>query len=207
MYSFTHWNRKLCLRPELTASVMRAYVGHLRDRPLPVWGWAEPGEDVTVTLRAERATVTAGPDGRWLVRLAAQPMATEPAVLTVAGRTNTIVARDVLLGDVWLAGGQSNMEFTLGICNAADDVAAADLPLVREFDVVTVQRKLKDAGRFVFIDREKGNPSFLPFVEPTIHKARASLARLGEDPDMRSLAAVLDDVLGPRSSAAPSAAP
>ena len=36
MYSFTHWNRKLCLRPELTASVMRAYVGHLRDRPLPV---------------------------------------------------------------------------------------------------------------------------------------------------------------------------
>jgi aminoglycoside/choline kinase family phosphotransferase len=65
----------------------------------------------------------------------------------------------------------------------------------REFDLVTVQRKLKDAGRFIFIDRTKNNPSFLPFVEPTIAKARAALARLHDDDDMRSLAAVLDRVL------------
>jgi aminoglycoside/choline kinase family phosphotransferase len=61
----------------------------------------------------------------------------------------------------------------------------------REFDLVTVQRKLKDAGRFVFIDRVKKNPAFLPFVEPTIAKVRASLARLGGDEDMRILAGVL----------------
>jgi aminoglycoside/choline kinase family phosphotransferase len=61
----------------------------------------------------------------------------------------------------------------------------------REFDLVTVQRKLKDAGRFVFIDRVKKNPSFLRFVEPTIEKVRASLARLQDDADMRALAAVL----------------
>ncbi len=60
--------------------------------------------------------------------------------------------------------------------------------LGREFDVVTVQRKLKDAGRFVFFDRAKGNGSFLKFVKPTIAKARASLARLGDDADMRALA-------------------
>lgn len=60
-----------------------------------------------------------------------------------------------------------------------------------EFDRVTVQRKLKDAGRFVFIDRVKGNPSFLRFVEPTIAKVRASLARLQGDEDMRALEAVL----------------
>jgi N-acetylmuramate 1-kinase len=60
--------------------------------------------------------------------------------------------------------------------------------LAREFDVVTVQRKLKDAGRFVFFDRAKGNGSFLKFVKPTIAKVRASLARLSEDPDMRALA-------------------
>ena len=63
--------------------------------------------------------------------------------------------------------------------------------LRREFDLVTVQRKLKDAGRFVFIDRVKGNPSFLKFVEPTIAKVRASLDRLRDDADMRELRGVL----------------
>jgi aminoglycoside/choline kinase family phosphotransferase len=67
--------------------------------------------------------------------------------------------------------------------------------LGREFDIVTVQRKLKDAGRFVFIDRVKGNASFLAFVEPTIAKVRASLARLTDDDDMRALAALLVRVL------------
>jgi aminoglycoside/choline kinase family phosphotransferase len=68
--------------------------------------------------------------------------------------------------------------------------------LGREFDVVTVQRKLKDAGRFVFIERVKGNPSFLKFVEPTIAKARASLARIEDgDEDMRALSQLLDGAL------------
>lgn len=67
--------------------------------------------------------------------------------------------------------------------------------LRREFDLVTVQRKLKDAGRFVFIDRTKANPSFLPFVEPTIEKARSALARLHDDEDMRALSAILDRTL------------
>ncbi|HEU4539286.1 MAG TPA: phosphotransferase, partial [Polyangiaceae bacterium] len=65
-----------------------------------------------------------------------------------------------------------------------------------QFDLVTVQRKLKDAGRFVFIDRVKGNPSFLRFVEPTVAKARASLSRLEGDEDARALAALVDGALG-----------
>jgi aminoglycoside/choline kinase family phosphotransferase len=68
--------------------------------------------------------------------------------------------------------------------------------LGREFDFVTVQRKLKDAGRFVFIDRAHHNPSFLSFVEPTIKKARAALARLADDADMRELGSLLDRLLG-----------
>jgi len=68
--------------------------------------------------------------------------------------------------------------------------------LGREFDWVTVQRKLKDAGRFIFIDRTHHNASFLPFVEPTIAKARAALSRLADDPDMRALGDLLDRVLG-----------
>jgi N-acetylmuramate 1-kinase len=69
--------------------------------------------------------------------------------------------------------------------------------LVEEFDVVTVQRKLKDAGRFVFIDRQKGNPSFLKFVTPTIHKVNGALARLApHDADMAALQQILRRALG-----------
>jgi aminoglycoside/choline kinase family phosphotransferase len=72
--------------------------------------------------------------------------------------------------------------------------AKARTQLGQEFDFVTVQRKLKDAGRFVFIDRVKGNPAFLQFVEPTIRKARGALQRLEADPEMARLARVLDRV-------------
>lgn len=66
----------------------------------------------------------------------------------------------------------------------------------REFDIVTVQRKLKDAGRFVFVDRTNDNPDFLQFVEPTIGKARAALARLRDDPILAELDDMLERVLG-----------
>lgn len=72
---------------------------------------------------------------------------------------------------------------------------AARRSIGREFDLVTVQRKLKDAGRFVFIDRVKNNPSFLKFVEPTIAKVRASLSRLQDDEEMRLLGELLARVL------------
>lgn len=69
--------------------------------------------------------------------------------------------------------------------------------LLDEFDLVTVQRKLKDAGRFVFIDRQKGNPSFLKFVTPTIKKVGGALARLApRDPDMAELLQILERTVG-----------
>ncbi len=103
-----------------------------RDRLLPVWGWADPGENVTVALGVQKGLATAGADGRWLVRLAPQPATKEPLTLTVAGK-NTIAVNDVLLGDVWLCSGQSNMDFGLGGCNAPEDLKNANLPLVRHF--------------------------------------------------------------------------
>ena len=65
----------------------------------------------------------------------------------------------------------------------------------REFELVTVQRKLKDAGRFVYIDRVRGNPNFLQFVDPTIEKVRAALARLSGDPILDRLSDLLARVL------------
>jgi aminoglycoside/choline kinase family phosphotransferase len=65
--------------------------------------------------------------------------------------------------------------------------------LGREFDVITVQRKLKDAGRFVFIDRKRGDPSFLEYVEPTLGIVRQALDRLGDVPELRALRALLNE--------------
>lgn len=64
-----------------------------------------------------------------------------------------------------------------------------------EFDFITVQRKLKDAGRFIFIQKVNGNDSFLPYVEPTIEKARAALRRVSAHGPLAELEALLDRVL------------
>jgi aminoglycoside/choline kinase family phosphotransferase len=101
-----------------------------------------------------------------------------------------------LLNDSYQVFDRPFVEARLDDYAAARGLGAEERALLgREFDRVTVQRKLKDAGRFVFIDRVKGNPSFLPFVEPTIAKVRASLARLADDEDMRTLSSLLARVL------------
>ncbi len=103
-----------------------------RDRPLPVWGWAAAGETVSVSLGAQKGDATAGPDGRWMVTLAAQAMSKEALTLTVTGK-NTLAVKDVLLGDVWICSGQSNMDMALGGCATPEDIKSAELPLVRHF--------------------------------------------------------------------------
>jgi N-acetylmuramate 1-kinase len=101
-----------------------------------------------------------------------------------------------LLNDSYQHFDPSFVEARLGDYARAAGLDAAQRAAIRqEFDWGTVQRKLKDAGRFVYIDRVKGNPAFLKFVDPTIAKARASLARLGEDQDMRALSELLGRVL------------
>ncbi|MBS0262141.1 MAG: sialate O-acetylesterase [Planctomycetes bacterium] len=105
-----------------------------RDRELPVWGWADPGETVRVSLGQKQAETVADARGKWTVRLAPQPLSKQPLTLKVVGR-KTVEVRDVLLGDVWLCSGQSNMDFPLGACDAAADIQAADFPLIRQFGV------------------------------------------------------------------------
>lgn len=102
-----------------------------RDKPVAVWGEADPGEKVTVRLGARTAAATAGADGRWLVRLDPLPAGAEPAELVVAGK-NQVVLQNILVGDVWLCAGQSNMEWNVARAdNAAAELAAADHPAIR----------------------------------------------------------------------------
>lgn len=83
-----------------------------RDKPVPVWGSAAPGEAVTVQFHGQQQRATAGADGRWQVRLAPMPASATGAELTITG-SNEIRLRDVLVGEVWLCSGQSNMEYTM----------------------------------------------------------------------------------------------
>ncbi len=111
--------------------------------------------------------------------------------------------QDALLGprayDLVALLGDSYQEFDRAFVEARLDEFAEARGLSRvdrdglgyEFDLVTVQRKLKDAGRFVFIDRVKQNPGFLKFVTPTVLKVKAALERLSDDDDMRTLHQVL----------------
>jgi sialate O-acetylesterase len=114
-----------------------------RERPVAIWGQADPGEKVSVRFAGQKREATAGPDGRWLVRLDPLTMAKEGGELVIAGR-NTITVRDVVVGDVWLCSGQSNMEFAVSrATNGAQEAAAANYPLIRH---VAVARTVAEAA-------------------------------------------------------------
>ncbi len=105
-----------------------------------------------------------------------------------------------LLGDSYQTFDRAFVDSRLSeFCSELNLGPEEERELERQFDMVTVQRKLKDAGRFVFIERRNGNPSFLKFVGPTIAKARASLTRLAHDPKLHGLTALLDRLIGHHS--------
>ena len=116
--------------PELFADHMVVQ----RDEPVHVWGDAAAGETVTVAFRGVQGITTADSLGRWTVHLP-PGVSGGPFVLSVRG-TNVIELTDVLVGDVWIASGQSNMGFSLREAqNAKQEIAGASLPQVRLLNV------------------------------------------------------------------------
>lgn len=106
-----------------------------RQKPIPVWGWANPSETVTVGLGGQNKTVQADPGGKWSVEFA--PMeAGGPFELKVSAKSGNLIVRDILIGEVWLLSGQSNMEWTV---KQSDNFKAerknADYPNIRHFYV------------------------------------------------------------------------
>jgi sialate O-acetylesterase len=104
----------------------------------PIWGWTAPGSQVTVTIGGKTATTKAGADGKWLAKVG--PLAVGgPYTLTVKG-SETVTLNNVLVGDVWICSGQSNMEMGIANCNnAQQEIASANYPNIRLF---TVQKKI-----------------------------------------------------------------
>jgi sialate O-acetylesterase len=161
----------LCNSTALRADVKPAslFSDHMvlqQGMPVPVWGYADPGEQVAVSIAGQTQTATAGADGKWLVRLDSLAAAADPIEMTIAGK-NTITITDVLVGEVWLGSGQSNMDFVVsgnltkypqmakrfaGVVNEEEEIAAANYPKIREFRVPlkTSETPLDDlAGKWV----------------------------------------------------------
>ena len=106
-----------------------------RDAVVPVWGTAKHGEKLTVTFHGQSVVTKADHDGHWRVDLAPMSASATPADLVVDGN-NTVTLHDVLVGDVWLCSGQSNMEWPVRLSdNAPTEIATANFPLIRHFKV------------------------------------------------------------------------
>ncbi len=105
-----------------------------RSQPVPVWGWSSPNEKVTINFNQQQKQAIADNNGKWLVKLDPEP-AGGPFELRVQGK-NDIVIHDVLVGEVWLCSGQSNMEFQLKNAKDADsEISVADFPEIRQIKI------------------------------------------------------------------------
>lgn len=108
------------------------------DASVNVWGWAAPGEKVAVSLAGRIATTRTGADGKWAVKLGRLKASGQPQIMTVKGQ-NTLTVKDVLVGEVWLASGQSNMEMRIkdpmhgSVDHAEEEIVAAKHPQIRMF--------------------------------------------------------------------------
>jgi len=107
---------------------------------VPIWGKADPGEKITVTLDGQRATATAGAGGRWMTSLDLAKSGPGPFEMTVEGK-NRLMISDVLVGEVWVAAGQSNMKWALGTqtIGAEKEIAQSANPQFRQFRVAKVE--------------------------------------------------------------------
>ncbi len=119
-----------------------------RGMSIPVWGWADKGEKITVQFHKQTKTGVAGADGKWKINLDAEKEG-GPYQLTIKGKEQ-VVMKGVLVGDVWICSGQSNMEFTVKSSkNSNEEIAAADFPMIRHIKIaLTVAGKpLEDLSK------------------------------------------------------------
>lgn len=131
-------------KPPATLRLPNIFTRHMvvqRDRPLPIWGHAAPGETITAALGTISQQTKADAQGQWRLTLPAQP-AGGPHELRVSSQAEQMTVDDVLIGEVWVCSGQSNMEWPVKeAADAAREIAAADHPIMRLFTVPHVVAK------------------------------------------------------------------
>ncbi len=103
-----------------------------REKPVCVWGWSQPQGDVTVSFATQRKTTVANEKGEWSVQLDPMPASSENRDLTVISKKNTITLKNILVGDVWVCAGQSNMAYPMThVANSKEERDKANEPKLR----------------------------------------------------------------------------
>jgi sialate O-acetylesterase len=145
-----------------------------RDQPNFIWGWADPEEKVTLRFNGDVFTDTAGPNGTWVVHVPATPLG-DPHTLVIEGK-NTITLSDILMGDVWVCSGQSNMGWPVGKSkDAKKEIAAANYPILRYFRVtptvgLTEQDDIKGSWRLTTPNVAAGYSAVAYYFGREIHQ-------------------------------------
>mgnify|MGYP006289048357 FL=1 len=104
-------------------------------RSVKIWGWAEPGEELTIKFFGQQKGTAVKTDSTWFVQLDPMPISFEPRDMTIIAK-DTLVLHNILVGDVWICGGQSNMEWQVGRSkNSEQEMMGADYPYIRILDV------------------------------------------------------------------------
>jgi sialate O-acetylesterase len=131
-----------------------------RGAPIPVWGWASPGETVTARLAGQTRVALTTPDGRWRVTFAALKATPDPVTMSVSG-TNRIEIRNVRVGEVWVCSGQSNMQWT--VRQSEDAVRFIRDAIDADVRMFTVERRAADSPQADCIGKwEEATPATVP---------------------------------------------
>ena len=126
------------LQAEITVpSILGSHMVIQQNQPIVLWGWASPQETVNVKFKGQTASAEADEDGSWRIALDPEKADSNPASLTISGsRSASITLVDVLIGEVWLCSGQSNMEWTMNRTHTPlPEINRADHPGIRLFKV------------------------------------------------------------------------
>lgn len=122
------------------------------DTKAPIWGWAEPNETITVIIGKQKQSVIVDTNGKWMIKLKPMKASDTPVEMTITGK-NVITIKNILVGQVWLGSGQSNMAFMVsGVVDANNEIRNGDYPSIRLFTVpctVTLQLAADCKGQWV----------------------------------------------------------
>ncbi|MEI6177163.1 MAG: hypothetical protein WCS43_09745 [Verrucomicrobiota bacterium] len=142
-----------------------------REMPLPVWGWSKPGTSVTVEFAGQKETAKAGANGKWMLKLKPLKASAEPAEMNISDSDGKKVSiKNILVGEVWMASGQSNMQWLAGKCDVQKIVAdlkdKGESPPIREFQVTSACSALHPIERATgaWADGDYGNYSAVAFA-------------------------------------------
>jgi len=132
-------HRLLAAEPQPAFRMACIFTDHMvlqRDQPLPVWGWAAPGRAVTIEVGPHFARTRTNAEGRWRLTLPSLESGKGPLTMTVKAGDETIRLTDILVGEVWLCSGQSNMEMSVHeSAEAKTEIKAANHPSIRLFNI------------------------------------------------------------------------